>query len=284
LDKYDQKLVRDNDEADDEKSCISEPSRTAIRRSKRTRKPPSWKGLEAENNELAARKIVKTAGLKRFMLDKGVKSRAKSRKKAPGGLKFQGTMIADGNQGQTGQKEIKNASVVGSSLSRINSAKTQVFTSTPNSYSSSRKTCASSTEVSPISQMGPHRKEHQQDRLPDMDNDSTANDETLQCSTPVARGKLNKTNTNPGTKMDCVIVKEERASENPKDWSVAQTISGIVRMDPSIAPEDLKIIRDQKIDGSSLLNLTFHDLVKYGKMKMGPASKQIRRSDRKVGH
>merc|ERR1719186_526499 len=128
-------------------------------------------------------------------------------------------MISDGNQGQTGQKE--NASVVGSSLSRINndvnphSAKTQVFTSTPNSYSSLGKTCASSTEVSPISQMGPHRKEHQQDRLPDMDTDSTAKDDTLQCSTPVARGNLNKTNTNPGTKMDCVIVKEERASENP---------------------------------------------------------------------
>ena len=42
---------------------------------------------------------------------------------------------------------------------------------------------------------------------------------------------------------DCRIVKEEPLSENPREWTVAQTLASIMRMDPSIEPEDIRPIR-----------------------------------------
>ena len=62
---------------------------------------------------------------------------------------------------------------------------------------------------------------------------------------------------------DCRIVKEEPLSENPREWKVSQTVSSIIRMDPSIEREDIQPIREHKIDGSALLQFSFHDFVTY---------------------
>jgi len=93
--------------------------------------------------------------------------------------------------------------------------------------------------------------------------DSTGSEEALQNS------NINKTTL----KADCVIVKEEPASEDPGEWTVAQTFASIIKMDPTIRPEDIKAIRDHKIDGRALLKLTFHDFVTYCQVKVGPAVK-----------
>ena len=61
--------------------------------------------------------------------------------------------------------------------------------------------------------------------------------------------------------------------KKPREWTVAQTVAAITRTDPSIDPEDIKAIRDHKIDGKALLELSFDELVKYGKVMLGPASK-----------
>jgi len=90
----------------------------------------------------------------------------------------------------------------------------------------------------------------------------------------VSTGNVNRCNINKTSlKADCVIVKEEPASENPGEWTVAQTFASIIKMDPTLTPEDIKAIRDQKIDGRVLLKLTFHDFVTYCQVKVGPAVK-----------
>merc|ERR1719319_896945 len=101
---------------------------------------------------------------------------------------------------------------------------------------------------------------------------STGSEIALQNSNPtvnVNRFNINKTSL----KADCVIVKEEPVSENPGEWTVAQTFASIIKMDPTITPEDIKAIRDQKIDGRVLLKLTLHDFVTYCQVKVGPAVK-----------
>jgi len=103
-------------------------------------------------------------------------------------------------------------------------------------------------------------------------NDSTESEEALQNSNPA----VNVTRFNPKKrilKADCVIVKEEPLSEDPNEWTVAQTVASIVRMDPTITPEDIKAIREQNIDGCALLKLDFHDFVTYCQVKVGPAIK-----------
>jgi len=103
-------------------------------------------------------------------------------------------------------------------------------------------------------------------------NDSTESEEALQNSNP----PVNVTRFNPKKrilKADCVIVKEEPLSEDPNEWTVAQTVASIVRMDPTITPEDIKGIREQNIDGCALLKLDFHEFVTYCQVKVGPAIK-----------
>jgi len=70
---------------------------------------------------------------------------------------------------------------------------------------------------------------------------------------------------------ECVVVKTEPLSANPNDWSVIQTISQVKQMDQSLVEEDFNILRTQRINGRSLLQLTFEDLVVHCKMKVGPA-------------
>jgi len=103
-------------------------------------------------------------------------------------------------------------------------------------------------------------------------NDSTGSEEALQNSNPT----VNVTRFNPKKrtlKADCVIVKEEPLSDDPGEWTVAQTIASIVKRYPTITPEDIKAIREHNIDGCALLKLDFHHFVTYCQMKVGPAIK-----------
>merc|ERR1719509_531582 len=97
--------------------------------------------------------------------------------------------------------------------------------------------------------------------------------ENENCDSTGSEEALQNSNNKTTLKTDCVIVKEEPASEDPGEWTVAQTFASIIRMDPTIRPEDIKAIRDHKIDGHALLKLTFHDFVTYCQVKVGPAVK-----------
>jgi len=250
---------------DDGISSANDSSNSSIsRRSKRIKKMPYWKRLEMKDGEEAGSQIMKSkAAVTGSNIDQTIvrpNKDVKSIVRPKVGSQVIPVQVQKGPRNKnkiSASKEADNASPPPRKQSIENARN---LANTSNNIRTNR---GKQLEISPRPK---HRRSGENgqslSKLPNSDNDSTGTEDALENSNP--------TKTLQGVGM---IVKEEGLSENPCEWSVAQTLSSILRMDPSITSEDIKALRSHKIDGSALIQLNFHDLVTYCQIKVGPAIK-----------
>merc|ERR1719319_499579 len=236
------------------------------RRSKRIKKIPYWKRLEMDDGEEAGSQIVQSKATGSQI----VKTIARPNKKVESSVRPKGGSPVNQVIPVQVKKGLRNINKMVTSKGADNTSpppsKKNIKKATnlaEASINNSQTNRQNKPEISPRPQ---HRRSGENgqslSKLPNSDID-----EALENSNPTLEV------TTSSSQGDGMIVREERLSQNPREWTVAQTFSSIRRMDPTITSEDIKAIRSHKIDGSALIQLNFHDLVTYCQIKVGPAIK-----------
>jgi len=249
------------------KNPANDSSNSSIsRRSKRIKKMPYWKRLEMDDGEEAGSQIVQSKAIATGsqIVQTRPNKKVKSSVRPKGGSPVNQVIPVQVKKGLRNKNKMvtsKGADNASPPPSKKSIEKpTKLAEASINNSQTNRQ---NKPEISPRPQNRRSGENGQSlSKLPNSDID-----EALENSNPTLEVT---TSSSQGNGM---IVREEGLSENPREWTVAQTFSSIRRMDPTITSEDIKAIRSHKIDGSALIQLNFHDLVTYCQIKVGPAIK-----------